>query len=401
MKAVVYKRPFEVAVEEVPKPTIANPTDAILRLTSAALCGSDLHMYEGHTVAGPGIVFGHEPLGVIEEVGDAVVSIRPGDRVVLPFNISCGFCYNCVRGLYNACLTTNPENAGAAYGYVGMGPHRGAQAEYLGVPFADFNCLKLPGEPGDQWEDDFVLLADIFPTGFHATVLANVQVGSTVAVCGAGPVGLLAAYSALLRGASEVYVVDHIADRLETARQIGATPVDFARGDPVEQILEIRRDNRALREMMRPGDEKMAGVMCGIDAVGYQALDREDPSRQKPNQVLEGLARLVNPTGSIGVIGVYLTEDPRGPTDEAKRGEITHSFGKIWEKGIRIGTGQTPVKDYQMFLRDLIVAGRARPGFVVTQDLPLWTAPEAYRLFDKRAKGYTKVIFKPEIPMAA
>jgi glutathione-independent formaldehyde dehydrogenase len=144
------------------------PGDAIIRITTAAICGSDLHMYEERSNAEPGTVFGHENQGVVEEIGKGVVSIKKGDRVVLPFNISCGFCFNCSRGFTAACLTANPKAPTAGYGYAGMGPYRGGQAEMLRVPFADFNCFKLPGEPGDQFEDDFVLLADIFPTGWHA-----------------------------------------------------------------------------------------------------------------------------------------------------------------------------------------------------------------------------------------
>jgi glutathione-independent formaldehyde dehydrogenase len=199
MKAVVYENPMQVAVMDVPKPKIQNPRDAIVRLTSSAICGSDLHMYEGHTAMKPGRVVGHEPMGVVEEVGDAVVELKPGDRVVMPFNIACGVCMNCVRGFTNACLTLNREKAGAGYGYVGLGPYQGAQAEYVLVPFADWACLKLPGTPGDQFEDDFVLLADIFPTSYYSTEMANVSAGKSVAVFGAGPVGLLAAYSALLK----------------------------------------------------------------------------------------------------------------------------------------------------------------------------------------------------------
>jgi len=168
MKAVVYKGKNKVAVEVVTDPKLEMPGDAIIRITTAAICGSDLHMYEERSNAEPGTVFGHENQGVVEEIGKGVVSIKKGDRVVLPFNISCGFCFNCSRGFTAACLTANPKAPTAGYGYAGMGPYRGGQVEMLRVPFADFNCFKLPGEPGDQFEDDFVLLADIFPTGWHA-----------------------------------------------------------------------------------------------------------------------------------------------------------------------------------------------------------------------------------------
>ncbi len=389
MKAVVYKGPFNVAVEEVEDPAIVAPTDAVLKVTSAAICGSDLHMYEGRTAAQPGVVFGHEIMGVIDKVGDAVTTLSPGERVVVPFNIACGFCFNCVRGFTNACLTVNPEGIGGGYGYVGMGHYRGGQAEYVRVPYAEVNCLKLPGEPHDEREDDFVLLADVFPTGYHGAVLAGVHAGTSVAVFGAGPVGLMAAYSSILMGASEVYVVDYIPERLKKALELGATPIDFTKGDPVEQIMKKRRERGP-----RPGEEKMTGVMCGIDAVGYQALDVGDPLREKPTQVLEDLLRLVNRTGMIGIVGVYFTNDPKGVDCSAQQGIYAIPFAKAFEKAISIGIGQTPVKRYNMFLRDLIISGRAKPGFIVSDRLPLSEAAEGYRRFDARIEGSTKVILK-------
>lgn len=390
MKAVVLKGPRKVAVEEVPDPRIEQPTDAIVRITSTAVCGSDLHMYDGRTVAMPGIVLGHEPLGVVIEVGSAVSRIRRGDRVVMPFNVSCGTCFNCRRGYTAACLTVNPTSHGGAYGYVGLGPFRGGQAEMLRVPFADFNCLVLPGAPGDAWEDDFVLLADIFPTGRFGTDLAAVEPGSTVAVFGAGPVGLMAAYCSVLLGASEVYVVDYVPERLQRAERIGTTPIDFTRGDPVEQIVRRRTERSA-------GDDgdKMSGVMCGIEAVGFQAVDWKDPSHEEPNRVLEDLIRVVNPTGHIGIVGLFVPQDPGGKNPHAKRGEIQISFGKLWEKGISFGTGQTPVLRYSSYLRDLIVSGSARPSFVVTHHLPLEAAPDAYAKFDARSEGFIKVVLRP------
>ena len=353
-------------------------------------------MYDGRTSIEPGIVFGHEPMGIVEEVGDDVTLLKKGDRVVVPFNVSCGICFNCTRGFTNACLTMNPDMVGAAYGYAGMGPYRGGQAEMLRVPYADFNCLKLPGEPKDDLEDDFVLLSDVFPTGYHATQLAHVMTGSTVAIFGAGPIGLLSAMCSLLRGASEVYVVDTVEDRLLKAQEIGAIPINATHGDPVEQIIRKRMHHLTL-ESMRPGDEKMAGVMCGIDAVGYQPTDLEHPDRERSSVVLEDLIRVVNPTGHIGVIGVYVSQDPGGIDEMAKRGEFPISFGKLWEKNIVLSTGQAPVKRYNAFLRDLIVAGRAKPSVIVTKRISLAEAPDAYDKFDKRERGYTKVVIKPYI----
>ncbi|HEX5566228.1 MAG TPA: glutathione-independent formaldehyde dehydrogenase [Streptomyces sp.] len=376
MKAVVYKEPFSVAVEDVEDPHIESPTDVIVKVTSTAICGSDLHMYEGRTGAEPGIVFGHENMGIVEEVGSGVATVREGDRVVMPFNVACGFCKNCLAGFTGFCLTVNPGFAGGAYGYVAMGPYLGGQAQYVRVPFADFNCLQLPR--GNEHEDDFALLADIFPTGYHATELAKVSPGETVCVFGAGPVGLMAAYSALLRGASRVFSVDRQPDRLRLAEQIGAIPIDYSQGDVVEQIKEHTSGE---------------GTDKGIDAVGYQATERE--GHEQPAMVLNTLIETVRPTGMLGVVGLYVPQDPGGPTDSAKKGELLFKVGRFFEKGLRMGTGQANVKAYNRYLRDMIIAGRAKPSFVVSHRLPIDQAPDAYQRFDKREEGWTKVLLKP------
>ena len=395
MKAVVYKEALKVAVEEVPDSKIEAETDAVIRISTAGICGSDLHMFEGRTSSKPGTVFGHENMGVVKEVGSAVHSIKVGDRVVIPFNVACGFCFNCGRGYTNACLTVNPDFPTGGYGYTGMGPYRGGQAEQLRVPFADFNCLKLPGIPGDEFEDDFLMLSDVFPTAYHATELAKVQPGSTVAVFGAGPVGILAAYCSMIKGASEVYVVDKVPERLELVRKIGAIPINFTEGDPAEQIIQLRKKNKLIQATLRPGEEKMSGVMCGIDAVGYQARDVKTPNREKPSQVLESLVKVINSTGNLGIVGVYMVGDPHGATKQAKEGVLELPWAEIFEKGISLGTGQCPVKKYNMYLRDLIISGRAKPSFIVSHRLPLEDAPDAYLKFDKRIDGYTKVLLKP------
>src|SRR5699024_3961325 len=197
IKDVVSKEPYMADAEDVDDVNIQDPTAVIVRITSTAICGSDLHMYEGRTDAEPGITFGHENMGIVEEIGSGVTTVSKGDRVVMAFNVACGFCDNCRAGKSAFCLTVNePGTAGGAYGYVGMGPYPGGQAEFLRVPFADYNCVQLP--KGEEDEKDFAMLADIFPTGYHATELAGVKPGETVAVYGAGPVGLMAAYSAHL-----------------------------------------------------------------------------------------------------------------------------------------------------------------------------------------------------------
>lgn len=401
MKAVTYGTKHKMEVASRPKPRLKAPTDALLRVTTSGICGSDLHMYDGRTGLDKGTVVGHEIMGVIEEAGDALASIKQGDRVVLPFNISCGSCFNCHRGNTHACLTMNPENAGAAYGYAGMGPYQGGQAEYVLVPFADFNCLKLPGKEGDEWEDDFLLLSDVFPTGYHAAELAHVGPGKTVAIFGAGPVGLLSAHSAMIKGASEVYVVDSIPERLQKAEEFGAIAVNFTDGDPVEQIFALRKKNRGIQQSLRPGEEKMKGVDCAIDAVGYQARDDKDPSKEKPTQVLENCLRVVNAAGHVGIIGVYLAPDPGAKDKESKQGIFPFPVAEVFDKALTIGSGQAPVKRYNEYLRDLIVNGRAKPSKIVSHHISIDAVPEAYEKFDKRADGYTKVLIRFRSPQAA
>jgi threonine dehydrogenase-like Zn-dependent dehydrogenase len=376
MKAVVYEGPFRVAVKEVPDPKIEHPNDVIVRITSTCICGSDLHMYEGRTAAQPGIVFGHENMGLVEEVGSGVARLKVGDRVVLPFNVGCGHCRNCESGYSAFCTEVNPGFAGGAYGYVAMGPYMGGQAEYLRVPFADFNALSLP--PGREHETDFALLADIFPTGWHGVTLSGFQPGESIAVFGAGPVGLMAAYSAVLRGASEVYAVDRVPERLAKAQQIGAIPIDFSKGDPVDQILAMRHGE---------------GVDRSVDAVGYQAVQGD---REVPNTVLESLVRVTRPTGGLGIPGLYVPSDPGAPDPHAREGYLMLPFGKLFEKGLTVGTGQCNVKRYNRYLRDLIIAEKASPSFVVSHEIALEEAPVAYEKFDKRVEGYTKVVIHPE-----
>jgi glutathione-independent formaldehyde dehydrogenase len=238
--------------------------------------------------------------------------------------------------------------------------------------------LVLP--EGDQHEDDFILLADVFPTGYHATEMADVRPGESVAIYGAGPVGLMAAYSAHLRGAADIYLVDKVGERLDLGRQhAGATPIDFSQGDPVEQILEHTHG---------------VGADKGIDAVGYQAQVPEGAD-EVPAMVLNNLVHSVRPTGRLGVVGLYLPEDPGAPTEEAGEGRLLFEMGKFFEKGQTMGTGQANVKAYNRHLRDLIVAGRATPSFLVSKRVPLEEAPDAYERFDRREEGYSKVVLDP------
>jgi len=377
MKAVVYRGPNQVAVEDVPDPKIERPTDAIVRITSTNICGSDLHMYEGRTPMETGRILGHENLGEVIAVGKAVDRVKVGDMVCLPFNIGCGFCENCEQGLTGFCLTCNPGSAGAAYGFAGMGPYSGGQAELLRVPYGDFNCLVLPKDAKEK-ENDYVMLSDIFPTGYHATELAQMKAGDSVVIYGAGPVGLMAATSAFLKGASRVFVVDSHKDRLALAEKIGAIAIDDTEGNGVEQIKELTGGQ---------------GADCGCECVGYQCCDKH--GKEVPNLTMNNLVEAVKPTGGIGVVGVFLPEDPGAKDALAKEGKLAFDFGQFWFKGQKIGTGQANVKAYNRRLAKVIEAGKAKPSMIISHELPLAQAPEAYKQFDQRAEGWTKVILKP------
>jgi glutathione-independent formaldehyde dehydrogenase len=378
MKALIYNGPRDVQIADVPDPKIEKPTDVLVKITSTNICGSDLHMYEGRTDVEKGKVLGHENLGQVVEVGKAVTHVEAGDWVCLPFNVSCGFCKNCERGLTGFCLTVNPGNAGGAYGYAGMGPYDGGQAEFLRVPYGDFNCLKLPDD-AEEKENDYVMLSDIFPTGWHATELAGLRPGESIVIFGCGPVGLMAAHSAMIKGASKVIIVDRHPDRLELARKIGAMAIDDSKGSPVEEILEITKGEGADR---------------GCECVGYQCHD--PAGHEIPNMTLNALVESVRPTGGIGVVGVFVEEDPGSKDKLAKEGQIAFDFGAFFEKGQHIGTGQCNVKAYNRYLRNLIHTGRANPSWIISHHLSLAEAPNAYKHFDSREKGWTKVILHPQ-----
>lgn len=377
MRALVYNGPRDVQIKEVPDPKIERPTDVLVKITTTNICGSDLHMYEGRTDVEKGKVLGHENLGQVVEVGKAVNRIKTGDWVCLPFNIACGSCKNCDRGLTGFCLSVNPGNAGGAYGYAGMGPYNGGQAEYLRVPYGDFNCLKLPVDAPEK-EADYVMLSDIFPTGWHATELAGMKPGDSVVIYGCGPVGLMAAYSAMIKGASKVIIVDRHPGRLRLAEEIGAVPVDDSKGSPVERILELT------------GGE---GADCGCECVGYQCHD--PAGHEVPNVTMNALVDSVRPTGGIGVVGVFTEEDPGSKDKLAQQGQIAFDLGKFFTKGQFMGTGQTNVKAYNRHLRNLIHTGRAKPSWIISHELPLEEAPDAYKHFDARDAGWTKVILHP------
>jgi glutathione-independent formaldehyde dehydrogenase len=385
MKAAVYRGPRQIAVEEVPDARIEDANDILVRITTTNICGSDLHMYEGRTDMEEGRVLGHENMGQVVEVGDAVRKVKVGEYVVLPFNVACGHCKNCERGLTNYCLTMQPEPswAGAAFGFADMGPYQGGQAELLRVPYGDFNALRL-GEDAAERQTDYVMLADIFPTGYHATEMAGVKPGDQTVIMGGGPVGLMAAYSATIKGASRVWVVDRHPDRLALADKIGAIPINDAEQDPVEVVKQATLG---------------LGADNGCECVGYQAHDPQ--GHENGALTMNTLINAVRFTGKIGCVGVFVPQDPGGREKQGDVGELEAQgklpldFGMMWFKGQSVGTGQCPVKKYNRWLRDLVAGEKARPSFLVSHEMPLDQAPEAYQHFDNRDNGYTKIVLHP------
>ncbi len=381
MKALVYHGPKKVSVDNVPDARIEKHTDILIKLTSTNICGSDLHMYEGRTDVEKGKILGHENLGEVLEIGKAVDRIKVGDKVSMPFNIGCGFCANCERGLTGFCLTLSdksvmPGMAGAAYGFAGMGPYAGGQAQLLRVPYGDFNALVLPPDATEK-EAEYTMLSDIFPTGWHSTRLAELEPGQSIVIYGAGPVGLMAALSAKIQGASQVFVVDGLKDRLALAAQIGCTPID-SMGDVSGQIREATNG---------------LGADCGSECIGYQCHNAA--GKEVPNLVMNSLVDCVKATGKIGVVGVFIPQDPGASDALAKKGQIAFDFGKFWFKGQKLGTGQCNVKAYNRRLADLIHHDLAKPSFIISHHLPLTEAANAYKHFGDRDKGWTKVILHP------
>lgn len=378
MKALVYNGPRDVSVSEVPDARIERPTDVLVKITSTNICGSDLHMYEGRTDFDQGRIFGHENLGEVIEVGDGIDKIRVGDMVSVPFNVSCGHCRNCEHGLTNYCLAANePDMAGGAYGFADMGGWAGGQAEYLRIPWGDFQCLRLPEDARDK-QNDYTMLSDILPTGWHAVEMSGLVPGETIVIYGAGPVGLMAALSASVKGAAKVMVVDRHPDRLKLAEQVGAIPIDDSKGSPVDQVMEQTGGRGADR---------------GAECVGYQA---HDPQGNEDNALtLNNLVASVKFTGGIGTVGVFVPQDPGAPDELAQQGKARFDFGSFWFKGQQMGCGQAPVKRYNRHLRDLIAENKITPSWIVSHNLTLDQAPEAYQHFDARDDGWTKVVLNP------
>jgi glutathione-independent formaldehyde dehydrogenase len=387
-KAVAYKGPGRVEVIDIDYPTFelkdgpgVNPANigrkvnhgVILRTVATNICGSDQHMVRGRTTAPPNLVLGHEITGEVVEVGSDVEVIKVGDLVSVPFNIACGRCRNCKERRTGICLNVNPDRPGSAYGYVDMGGWVGGQAEYVLVPYADWNLLRFPDR--DQAMEkilDLAMLSDIFPTGFHGAVSASVGVGSTVYVAGAGPVGLAAATGALLLGAAVVIVGDMNADRLAQARSFGCETVDLTQGGPAEQIEQILG---------------VPEVDCGIDAVGFEARGHgKDADHEAPATVLNSLMEITAAGGALGIPGLYVTGDPGGIDEAAQKGALSLSLGTGWAKSLSFMTGQCPVMKYNRELMMAILHDRVSIAKNVNaKPIPLAEAPRGYAEFDAGA----------------
>jgi threonine dehydrogenase-like Zn-dependent dehydrogenase len=371
MKAVVFHAPGDIRLENVPEPKIEVGTDAIVRITSSAICGTDLHMVRG-TMRGmkPGTILGHEGVGIVEEVGKEVRNFRPGDRVVICSTIACGYCSYCRAGYFSQCDNANPTRQGTAFfgGPESTGPFQGLQAEYARVPFANIGLVRLPPDIDD---DAAILLSDIFPTGYFGADIADINSGDTVAVFGCGPVGLFAIVTAFHFGAGRVIAIDKVPDRLAMARKRNAETVNFGEEDPVMIIRQLTGG---------------IGVDRVIDAVGVDAMSPRQPEGQKewqpgdkPGQVLEWAVKCVAKAGTISVIGVYPEQMKEFP------------IGMCMMKNLSVHGGNCNHRKYLPELVELVRAGVFDPTEILTQKKPLGSAIEAYRHFDARETGWEKV----------
>ena len=395
-RAVAYKSAGVVEVIDIDYPTFelkdgpgVNPANVgrkvphgvILRTVTTNICGSDQHMVRGRTTAPANLVLGHEITGEVVEAGPDVEFIKVGDIVSVPFNISCGRCRNCKERKTGICLNVNPDRPGSAYGYVDMGGWVGGQAEYVLVPYADWNLLKFPDR--DQALEkimDLTMLSDIFPTGFHGAYSAGAGVGTTVYVAGAGPVGLAAAVSAQLLGAAVVIVGDMNADRLAQARSFGCETIDLSKGEPGEQIEQILG---------------VPEVDAGVDAVGFEARGHgKDADHEAPATVLNSLMTVTAAGGALGIPGLYVTGDPGAKEKAAQVGSLSIRLGLGWAKSLSFTTGQCPVMRYNRQLMMAILHDKVHIAKAVNaQAISLEDAPRGYAEFD--AGAATKYVLNP------
>lgn len=405
MKAVVFHGIGDIRLDDVREPGLEADTDAIVRITASAICGTDLHMIRG-TMPGmeAGTILGHEGVGVVEDVGKKVHNLRPGDRVVIPSTIACGYCAYCRAGYYAQCDNANPKGSQAGTAFFGgpglTGPFHGLQAEYARVPFANVGPVRLPDAIDDE---QAIMLSDIFPTGYFGAAMANIKPGHTVAVFGCGPVGLFAIVSARLMGAGRIFAVDTIASRLDMARRQGAEAIDYNQHDPVAMIHDLTGG---------------IGVDCAIDAVGVDANrphagipalksaatqggqfrdERKTvaPSTNEqgdnwhpgdaPSQVLSWAVQALAKAGTLSIIGVYPQTAQFFP------------IGAAMNRNLTIRMGNCNHRAYIPRLVDIVRAGQVNPAEILTQVGPLVAAIDAYRAFDTRQPGWVKVKLEPAL----
>jgi glutathione-independent formaldehyde dehydrogenase len=392
-RGVAYIKPGLVEVQSIDFPKLALGArqchhGVILKILSTNICGSDQHMVRGRTTAPAGLVLGHEITGEVIETGRDVEFIHVGDIVSVPFNIACGRCRNCKNGQTGICLNTNESRPGAAYGYVDMGGWVGGQAQYVMVPYADFNLLKFPDRQQAMGKiRDLTLLSDIFPTGYHGAVTAGVGPGSTVYVAGAGPVGLACAAACHLLGAAVVIVGDMIPERLAQARSFGCETVDLRQPATLaEQISQILKEPE---------------VDCAVDCVGFEARGHGgEAGQERPATVLNSVMLVTRAGGALGIPGLYVTEDPGGVDANAKTGTLGIRIGLGWAKSHRFTTGQCPVMRYNRQLMMCILHDKVQIAKAVNATvIPLEDAPQGYRDFDKGAAR--KFVLDPHGVLAA
>ncbi|HEX6966524.1 MAG TPA: zinc-dependent alcohol dehydrogenase [Gemmatimonadaceae bacterium] len=389
MKALCWYGKEDVRIEQVPDPEILNPGDAIVKITRTAICGSDLHLYDGYIpTMKEGDILGHEFMGEVVDVGSNVKRTKVGDRIVIPFTISCGRCWFCEHGLWSQCDNTNPNawmveklagfSPGAYFGYSHLyGGYAGGQAEYARVPQADHGPIKVPDELTD---DQVLFLSDIFPTGYQAAERADIQPGHVVAVWGCGPVGQFAIRSAFLLGAERVIAIDRFPKRLELARQGGAETIDYSKTDDLVDTLKDMTGGR--------------GPDSCIDAVGMEAhgtsmlakLDRAEQTMKLEFSRATALRDVIHACrkgGTVSVIGVYAGWIDRFP------------FGQLFTKGLTLRAGQCDVQRYMEPLLQYIVSGKIDPTVIISHRLPLEQAPHGYEIFRDKQDDCTKVVLTP------
>ncbi|KXZ56260.1 hypothetical protein GPECTOR_1g227 [Gonium pectorale] len=383
MRAVCWEAPRKIAVEQRPRPLITDPTDAVLRITSTAICGSDLHLYLG---SAPGVqkgdILGHEFMGIVEAVGPEVRNVRPGDRVVASFDIACGKCRSCGHGAFSGCDSTNPSKdqemmygarTAGLFGYAHVtGGYEGGQADYVRVPFADVNLLHVPSDLPDN---KLLFLSDIMSTAWFSTDLGQVGPGMNVAIWGAGPVGLLAAHCCQVRGADKVLLIDNHQYRLDhaAAKVPGLHTINFDK-EKVKEVIE----------RILPG-----GPDVCIEAVGFHYCKSMIHAAMVKTLMETDTADILNECiyccrkgGAIACVGVYVG--------------LVNGFniGAFMEKGLTMKAGQTPVQKYWHQLLDMIKSGKLDPTIVITHEMPLEDAPHAYKIFNDKTDGCIKVVLK-------